>query len=91
MTGYTTTTVGQIIQEGLARLGKHRDEINLGNESMVQMINAAQREIELLTLPYKDWSYTAKLRVTHLTTIPQNYIKNIRLLVGYCEQEEEGD
>jgi hypothetical protein len=87
MINYDGITVGQVIQEALSRLGKHREEINLGYESMIDIVNMSAREVQLLTMPYKDWYYTGKLKVNHLTPIPQNYVKYIRLLVSYCEDD----
>lgn len=81
MIEYATISVSNVIQEGIARLGKHRDEINLGWESLISMVNAAEREIELLTLPYKEWSYIAKMYIGDGMAVPQNFIKHIRVML----------
>jgi hypothetical protein len=63
-------------------MGKNRKVENIDWTTIVIMINRAIQETMINTLAYKQWSYYKTCVVSHGTSIPRDFIRQIRCLVS---------
>jgi hypothetical protein len=72
-------SVGDAVTAMEMRIADYMTPYNSDWQTLAQYVRDARRDLFNRTNAYKEWSYQASISVTHLQSLPQNYIRPIRL------------
>lgn len=79
MIAISSMTLGDAITAMEMRIGDYMTPYNSDWQTLAQYVRDARRDLFNRTNAYKEWSYQASISVTHLQSLPQNFIRPVRL------------
>jgi hypothetical protein len=79
MIAISSMSVGDAVTAMEMRIADYMTPYNSDWQTLAQYVRDARRDLFNRTNAYKEWSYQASISVTHLQSLPQNYIRPIRL------------
>lgn len=90
MIAISSMTLAEAVDEFQIRAGDALTNANLDWGTIVRYLSDARREVFGKTSGYKEWSYIRSVDgVTHLTPVPADFIRPVRVIV-YSDEEEPG-
>lgn len=79
MVAISSLTLADVITAMEMRIGDLMTPYNSDWQTLAQYVRDARRDLFNRTNAYKEWSYQQTVSVTHLSPLPQNFIRPIRL------------
>lgn len=79
MIAISSLTLGDVITAIEMRAGDLMTPYNSDFRTLTQYVRDARRDLFNRTNAFKEWSYQQSIPVTHLSLLPQNFIRPIRL------------
>lgn len=79
MIAISSMTLADVIAAMEMRVGDMMTPYNSDWQTLAQYVRDARRDLFNRTNAYKEWAYQQTVSVTHLSPVPQNFIRPIRL------------
>lgn len=79
MIAISSMTLADVVTAMEMRIGDLMTPYNSDWQTLAQYVRDARRELFNRTNAYKEWSFQQTASVTHLSAVPQDYIRPIRL------------
>jgi hypothetical protein len=79
MIAISSMTLSDAVTAMEMRIADYMTPYNSDWQTLAQYVRDARRDLFNRTNAYKEWSYQATISVTHLQSLPQNFIRPVRL------------
>jgi len=86
---YSSLTLGEVLTEVVARIKSTRTNINIDWGELVNIATQARRELSSRILPFMEWSFIKTVPVAHMTILPNDYIRPVRVILSVYGEKTE--